>query len=195
MRGQKSGQEYRRSTKTKDLDRAKEMVREFERALQSASANPDWQRVVEGWREDSQSWLNRKFRNMRERSILKGWPEHMTLVELEAVALRSDGRCAITGLPFELSDQTVSRRNPFGISLDRIDCSKGYVVGNVRCVCLIVNIAMSNWGSDAVRTMSRALVGAELFQCLGQNPAHGDIIKLIENRLNPVKIDVSRGTE
>lgn len=187
MRGQKDGQEYRRSTKTKDLDRAHEIVREFERALQSTSGNPDWQKVVEGWREDSQSWLHRKYRNMRDRSAMKGWPEYMSLVELEALTLRSDGRCAITGLPFELSDQTVSRRNPFGISLDRIDCSRGYVVGNSRCVCLIVNIAMSNWGSDSVRIMARALVGAEMFQCLGQTTAHVNVIETIEKRLNTTK--------
>ena len=187
MRGNKNGQEYRRSTKTKDLDRAQEIVREFERALQSTSGNPNWQKVVETWREDSQSWLNRKFRDIGKRSDRKGWPYAMTRMELEAVTLKSDGRCAITGLPFHLNDQNESRRNPFCISLDRIDSSRGYTVDNVRCVCLIINIAMSNWGSDAVRIMARALVGAEMFQCLGQNLAHVDIVQSIENRLNTTK--------
>lgn len=184
MRGNVNGRDYRRTTKTRDLERAKQVLADFERAQRATTGNRQWEDVVSGWRIDSQSWLHRTYRHIKKRTGIKGWTEHMTLLELNALAVLSDGRCAITGLDFHLDDQNASRRNPFCISLDRIDCSKGYVIGNVRLVCLIVNMALSNWGEAAVRTMARALVGAELFKCLGQTMAQARVIAEIEDRLN-----------
>jgi hypothetical protein len=48
--------------------------------------------------------------------------------------------------------------DPFSPSLDRIDCTQGYVAGNVRLVCLIVNFALNTFGDDAFLEMCRAVV-------------------------------------
>ncbi len=47
--------------------------------------------------------------------------------------------------------------NPFAPSLDRIDSSKGYEEGNVRIVCLMVNLAMNTWGHGPLEKVALAL--------------------------------------
>lgn len=50
------------------------------------------------------------------------------------------GKCAITGLPFDLVNTTGKRGpRPFSPSLDRIEAEVGYVPGNVRFVLQCVN--------------------------------------------------------
>jgi hypothetical protein len=49
-------------------------------------------------------------------------------------------------------------REPFRPSIDRIDSSVGYVVGNCRVVLVAVNIAMSTWGEGLFLRIARAAV-------------------------------------
>ncbi len=48
--------------------------------------------------------------------------------------------------------------NPWAPSLDRIDCSKGYLKGNVRVVCWAYNVARRNWPDAVVREMAEHLM-------------------------------------
>jgi hypothetical protein len=48
--------------------------------------------------------------------------------------------------------------SPKNASLDRVDCSVGYVVGNVRFVSLIANLARSQFTDDDVLDFSRSVV-------------------------------------
>lgn len=59
--------------------------------------------------------------------------------------------CAVSGIPFEASDDQFG--GPFGPSLDRIKPELGYVCGNLRVVCQIVNVAMSDWGLEALERL------------------------------------------
>lgn len=65
--------------------------------------------------------------------------------------------CSATGLPLSLEHGGDSARNPWAPSIDRIDCSKGYVPGNVRVVCALYNIARGDFPDEAVMTMAKAL--------------------------------------
>lgn len=58
-------------------------------------------------------------------------------------------RCAVSGIDLTL----VGEREAFGPSLDRIEPSRGYVPGNLRIVCNMVNCAMNTWGEDAFRVL------------------------------------------
>jgi hypothetical protein len=54
--------------------------------------------------------------------------------DLHDLWTKQDGKCAYTGLPL------VATANQYNtVSLDRIDSSKGYVVGNIQLVCAAVN--------------------------------------------------------
>lgn len=58
------------------------------------------------------------------------------------------GTCALTGRPFA--------PGPFAASLDRIDPVKGYVDGNVRVICKLMNFALGNWGEAVLREVMAA---------------------------------------
>jgi hypothetical protein len=64
--------------------------------------------------------------------------------------------CAITGLPFQLMAENPNRMQPFAPSLDRIDVSQGYVLGNVRIVILAINVMRLDWGKDVFDTVVKA---------------------------------------
>lgn len=62
--------------------------------------------------------------------------KEFSLVDADLLALwdKQDGRCAYTKLPL------LATANQFNtVSLDRVDSSKGYVVGNIQLVCAAIN--------------------------------------------------------
>lgn len=66
-----------------------------------------------------------------------GW----SLLSIQAVLER--GECELTGLPFG--------EGPLAPTLDRIIPARGYVPGNVRVICRLMNAALGNWGEDELR--------------------------------------------
>ena len=62
----------------------------------------------------------------------------------------------MTGLPLALALDATARG--YAPSLDRIIPELGYVPGNVRVVCHIVNVARSNLSDASLYAMSLALV-------------------------------------
>lgn len=52
-------------------------------------------------------------------------------------------------------------KRPFAPSLDRIDSTRGYVVGNVQFVCTAANFAKGQWGLDVLRRIARGVVATE----------------------------------
>lgn len=56
--------------------------------------------------------------------------------------------CEITGIPF-----TYTARSPTGLSIDRIDPTKGYTHDNIRFVCWWINAAMGNWGLNKLKEL------------------------------------------
>lgn len=49
--------------------------------------------------------------------------------------------------------------NPWAPSIDRIDCSKGYIKGNMRVVCWAYNIARRDWPDAIVFELAKSLLG------------------------------------
>lgn len=66
------------------------------------------------------------------------------------------GVCAVTGLAFDMALGT-SRQATLAPSLDRIDPTKGYVDGNVQCVCWLYNRAKGAGTYDDVMLLVEAL--------------------------------------
>lgn len=65
--------------------------------------------------------------------------------------------CSATGLPLHWEHGGASKANPWTPSIDRIDCSKGYVPGNVRVVCWAFNCMRADFPDEVVLTLARAL--------------------------------------
>lgn len=85
----------------------------------------------------------------------------LTIEEFESLVERAQGRCMITGIPFEFARVSGSMRRPFAPSIDRIDSAKGYSADNVRLVCVLVNLAMNEWGLEPLMRVARNLVEHE----------------------------------
>lgn len=69
---------------------------------------------------------------------------------------KQNGRCAITGKTFNLQKYGIKRA--FAPSIDRINCNEGYSKNNVRLVCLIVNIALNDFGDAAIDIMCQEYI-------------------------------------
>jgi hypothetical protein len=153
--------------------RATHAVVKYQRKL-----SEEWVGWVGDQRADSDSWLRRTLRHMRSKSKARQWVDCLDEAQLSDLMLESNGFCAITGLPF--CRDTKAKRDPFSISIDRIDSANGYCAGNVRLVLLAVNLGMSHWGQEAFCRIARALVGRELVNA-SHNPLHSDYAGDIEN--------------
>jgi hypothetical protein len=55
------------------------------------------------------------------------------------------GTCPMSGYKFRY---TYGAYDPYAPSIDRIDSNKGYVPGNVRVICYILNVGMNQFGFD-----------------------------------------------
>lgn len=73
------------------------------------------------------------------------------LTEADVTTLLSSGVCARTGIAFEPGGD-------FGVSLDRVDNSLGYVEGNVQAVCWAYNRAKGASTDAVVLRLAMALV-------------------------------------
>lgn len=91
----------------------------------------------------------------RRRCARRGVPFDLDVQQIQA---RIDvGRCEVTGYALDVSPLTERyQHRPNSPSLDRINPKKGYVMSNVRVVCLAVNTALGNWGEAAFLPILKA---------------------------------------
>jgi len=154
-----------------NVERAREMSREWgkrnpeakrEASCRWLAANKEAHKAhSRRWkRENADRWLL-----SRARSNAKQRGRELTITEEEVEALLAPGVCALTGLPFcgEEWDACSSSRDPWAPLLDRIDRidpTKGYVPGNVRAVCWIVNYMRGDYPDDVLAKAARAIADA-----------------------------------
>jgi hypothetical protein len=96
--------------------------------------------------------------NARNRVL--GSQDLFSIADLRGAWKRCDGRCAVSGLPFNLGvvgDGQAKR--PFAPSLDRINRHMPYQRDNVRLVVSIANFAMNAWGETPLLVLASAKHG------------------------------------
>lgn len=83
----------------------------------------------------------------------------LSVESINAKLVEVEDRCELTGIRFDYEPkETDAFRRPEAPSLDRIDNKGGYDAGNVRIVCVCVNIAINEWGLKNFERMCRAYV-------------------------------------
>lgn len=147
--GRKAGETRRCIPLGRDLEVACAVALRLERDLQLAACG--------GTRKGVQRALTNLLSQARHRAKSQGVPCSLTRHDIEEMYLQSGGKCAVSKLPFS-SLRAGHRASPWAMSLDRIEPRHGYVPGNVRLVCLIVNVALNEWGLHNLKRMARALV-------------------------------------
>ena len=84
---------------------------------------------------------------IKHRVLKTGIPFTIETDDVERILAEQNWKCAVSGIQFE---EPRKERHPFAPSIDRIRPALGYVPGNIRAVCLIVNYAMHGWGERAL---------------------------------------------
>lgn len=85
----------------------------------------------------------------------------LTRSQLKAQWDTQQGRCPVTGWSMRLPKNVSAFEDawhPENASVDRIDSSRGYEAGNIRFVCLSVNIARSKWSDDHLIKLAKAIL-------------------------------------
>lgn len=91
------------------------------------------------------------------RSSARARGHECTITADDIEAMLAPMVCSVTGLPLTWEHGGSTRANPWAPSIDRLDCSKGYVPGNVRVVCVLYNLARNDFPDEALFTMAKAL--------------------------------------
>lgn len=99
----------------------------------------------------------------RKNARARGLPHSITIDDLREMASLSGGRCALSGLKFEyglakeVDGLNTRRKRPWAPSIDRIDSTRGYDIGNVRLVCVAVNIARQDFPDSVLYRIAEGL--------------------------------------
>lgn len=161
-----SGKRLEIMLRTKNLALAQERARRILADEAARYVSSSWEAEVQRGLLPK-GWLRVMASNVKSRTKRLGG--NISLKVIENVALRSGGRCEVSGIEFHLGD---SSRHPFRPSIDRIDSSRGYEADNVRMVCLSVNLCMSTWGEAVFMKIAAATVTLKLHELSG---LHGKV--------------------
>ena len=107
------------------------------------------------------SWVREMYRITERNAKRRHIPFSLTRQEFREIVERSQGRCMMTGIEFEFERYEGSCRRPFAPSLDRIKSTEGYTADNCRLICVLVNLALNQWGSGPLMRVARHLVQRE----------------------------------
>lgn len=99
-----------------------------------------------GWNRDK--YTDTGFRLMFKAIAASKHLNNLTCSYLEALWIEQQGKCAYSGIDLELPTKTFKPPRHKQASVDRIDSSFGYIIGNVQFVSLTMNYA-KNKTSDA----------------------------------------------
>lgn len=115
-------------------------------------------RIKKEREEDIRVRIQYLFTARRSRAKKINIPFTITVEYLLRMIKRQNLKCALTGIPFDMKFSDHLRRNPLGLSIDKIVPKKGYVKGNVQLVCNIVNMAKGEYNQEIFDHMCRARV-------------------------------------
>ena len=146
------GREAKRRRYEEDPERAREANREANRLWRAE--NPERAREASRlWKAENPAQYLLK--QCRGRSVSRGQLCIITVADIEEML--APMTCSATGLPLSWDHDGDSTRNPWAPSIDRIDCARGYVPGNVRVVCTLYNIARSDFPDEDFLKVAKAL--------------------------------------
>lgn len=89
------------------------------------------------------------YAELKSKAKRQGMPV-LTLDELRVLA--ASMTCAQSGLPL-----CWERNSPWRVSVDRVDSSKGYELGNCQVVCWLYNAAKNRFTDEDVRRLAEAI--------------------------------------
>jgi hypothetical protein len=115
-----------------------------------------WAETVADGLRHSGGWLSLLYQRTKDRARMKKIPFRLTKDEFRALAMQSEGRCVVTGKPFDWGRPDSCKTAPYAPTLDRIVPAIGYTATNCRIVAHAVNCAMGDWGEAVFLDIAQA---------------------------------------
>jgi hypothetical protein len=113
-----------------------------------------WLRVADRLSGNMRTQRNKPHRGSETHEILNR-------TDILRLLMEQGYRCPVSGSYFSHDSFDGDKRDPFQPSVDRRDASLGYTRSNIRLVCLLVNMAMSDWGEAPLLKIARRIVALE----------------------------------
>lgn len=95
--------------------------------------------------------ISKCFTNSKKRAKAFGWSNNLSIRYIAELYLDQKGICPITGHILSPYSGDWNQKNPYKMSIDRIDSSQGYIKGNVRLVTHWANNAKNTWEEDVLK--------------------------------------------
>lgn len=79
--------------------------------------------------------------------------------EVLQLLIKQNGKCAKTGIILEPSKQDgFKNKNPYTVSIDRVNNSKGYTIDNIELVCTIFNLFKNSYDIKDVENICKSYI-------------------------------------
>ncbi len=114
-------------------------------------------------RSDFSKTIRGKLYNLLEaargRAKKNNLPINIDLDFLIELYEQQNGKCKLTNLDFTFELRSEDKHfMPFNPSIDKIDSKGGYTKDNIRLVCVIVNLALNQFGEENFKLMCEAYI-------------------------------------
>jgi len=130
------------------------------RIVQGSTAEIEYSRWYRKKHKTTVSYqLSSRLSDARKRSRKKKLVCNITLEYLLSLWEQQRGLCALSDVEMTLISEKA--RAPLVVSIDRIDNTRGYEVGNIRLVTWAVNRALADMGTAAFIAMCEAVINKE----------------------------------
>lgn len=106
-------------------------------------------------RSSLEETLKYVYQGAKSRAKKKGKDFNITLEFLYNLLKNQDYKCIMTGIPLQASK---GGKDPYVISIDRIDSSKGYTKDNVALVTTIYNTCKNHYSIDNVIELCKGFI-------------------------------------
>lgn len=100
--------------------------------------------------------LKARFLGARERALKSSANFNITLDYIKDLWNRQDGICALSGVPMTFLLR--EGRTPTNVSIDKIDRTKGYTIGNIQLVCMACNQIKSDLTEQEMYNFCKKIV-------------------------------------
>lgn len=101
--------------------------------------------------------LKTRISGCKTRSKKNNYKFDITIDQLIELYNKQNGKCAISDIKMSLEVEN-GKKNPYGISIDRIKPGGDYTISNVRLVCNIVNSMRMDYGDDILLYVCKRIV-------------------------------------
>lgn len=123
--------------------------------LSSLYKNKRWASPVEA--------LKARFASIAQSSSKRGIACSLSQLDVLELYTLQKGACVVTGKPFAAPQDSAGgmaakNMSPWAISVDRIDSSKAYAIGNVQLTCFAYNITKQEWTHRDVLALYESVV-------------------------------------